>query len=80
MDSAGCDASSSDGESVVSRRSPKRPADESPDREPAETTRMEFPGMVTEVMLGVGYTSLPQKSKKEKEHVHQVSKLQQRGA
>jgi len=40
-------ASSSCGESVVSPGSRKRPADESPEREPAETTRKEFPGSVT---------------------------------
>jgi len=39
--------SSSDGESVVSRGSRKRPADESPDRETSEMTRKEFPGNVT---------------------------------
>jgi len=39
--------SSSGGESMTSGRSRKRPADESPEREIKETSRREFPGVVT---------------------------------
>jgi len=40
-------SSSSRGESTLSRGSRKRPADESPEREPNETSRRNFPGTVT---------------------------------
>jgi len=40
-------SSISRGGSTVSRGSRKRPADESPEREPGETSRREFPGLIT---------------------------------
>jgi len=44
--------STSGGESVLSKGSRKRPADESPEREPTGTTRKGFPGVVTRSEAG----------------------------
>jgi len=45
-------SSSSRGESIPSRGSRKRPADESPERDLCETNRREFPGVVSQREAG----------------------------
>jgi len=63
---SGSDASSSGGESVVSRGSRKRLADESPDRQPADMIHKEFPGTVTRSHAGCRIY-VPPPAKKEEE-------------
>jgi len=60
---------SSESESVVSQGSRKRTAEESPEREPAETIRKSFPGTVTRSEAGCRIyvpSALPKKDAKEK--------------
>jgi len=55
--------SSSRGESIPSRGSRKRPADESPEREITETVRKEFPGLVSRSEAGCRiYIPTPQRA------------------
>jgi len=66
---SGSGNSSSESESVVSQGSRKRTAEESPEREPAETMRKSFPGTVTRSEAGCRIyvpSTVPKKDAKEK--------------